>query len=63
MTHDSQCRCAGCRHARFNPGPPTRARGYYGNLRVGAARRRRRINQVHEQALRENAIRDLKAVA
>ena len=22
-THDDRCRCPHCRHARFNPGPPT----------------------------------------
>ena len=38
----------------YNPGPPTRPRGWYGNLPVGAARRRFRINHLHAQALREN---------
>lgn len=45
--HDEKCRCAPCRHRRFNPGPPTSGRrfNFYGHFsRTVAKRRAKRIN-------------------
>lgn len=44
------CRCADCRHARFNPGPPSMTK-------------RQARNRAHSEALRENARRDMYAQA
>lgn len=41
-THDEKCRCARCRHARFNPGHPTSSRriNFYGHFSRNALKRR-----------------------
>lgn len=49
------------RDEKFNPGPPTSARGggFYGHFPKGAARRRFRVNQAHEAAILEDTMRAL----
>ena len=35
MNHNDRCRCSRCRHARFNPGPPSpsgRPANFYGHF-------------------------------
>lgn len=55
----SLCRCAECRHARFNPGPPSNPRrlNFYGHYRRGVQAKRFRVNQAHVEALRDDAAR------
>ncbi len=42
--HGDKCRCAPCRHERFNPGPPSMTK-------------RQRRNRAHDAALIEEAER------
>jgi len=44
MTHRKSCRCAECRHERFNPGPPSLTK-------------RQRRDRAHEEALHEDRTR------
>ena len=41
MTHGKSCRCAECRHERFNPGPPSLTK-------------RQQRDRAHEEALAED---------
>ena len=45
-SHDDRCRCAPCRHRRFNPGPATSSRRvtFYGHFPRSRAVQRRRLD-------------------
>ena len=60
-THDERCRCAKCRHARFNPGPPTSARrvNFYGAFQRSRDCRRPLFTALaSEQAAKYSSVKD-----